>query len=117
RELLARIKTILRREEDQPQGAETIHYHNMTINHEKREIHIDGKLVAFSRTEFGILALLASSPGKVFSRQFILDRCWPEGVFVVDSSEGVHYISNRKTLSALGQNVETVRGIGYKLKE
>lgn len=117
RELVARIKTILRRDDEHAKGEPQIQYYGVTINNEKREILIDGKPAPFSRTEFEIVSLLASKPGKVFSRNFILERCWPEGVFVVDRSVDVHINSIRKKLGAMGQNVETVRGIGYKMKE
>ncbi|GAB4318723.1 MAG: response regulator transcription factor [Candidatus Sumerlaeia bacterium] len=117
RELTARIKAILRREEKPNPPVPEIHYYQLTIIRDKREALMDGVPLALSRTEFEIVALLASSPGRVFSRQAILEQCWPQGVFVIDRSVDVHINSIRRKLGPLGRHVETVRGIGYKMRE
>jgi len=118
RVLVARIRNLLRREKAplSPESA-VISYSGLTINREKREVAVDGRKAPFSKTEFEIVALLASKPGKVFSRDSILSKCWPEGVFVVDRSVDVHINSIRKKLGKRGKLVETVRGVGYRMGE
>ncbi len=117
RVLIARIKNILKRDSEQHKISPTINYYSIYIDTEKREVYLDGKVIQLSKTEFEILALLTSKPGKVFSRNFILERCWPDGVFVVDRSVDVHINSIRKKIGKMASCIESIRGIGYKVKE
>lgn len=117
RVLLARVKNILKRAEGAAHLPSTINYHDVVIDRERREIYVGEEKKHFSRTEFDILALLASRPGKVFSRNSILENCWPDGVFVIDRSVDVHINSIRKKLGDVGANIESVRGIGYRIRE
>lgn len=117
RVLLARIKGILRRDLKRESAPSHVKYHDLTMERDTREAFVGDKYIHFSKTEFDILILLASKPGKVFSRNQILEYCWPDGVFVVDRAVDVHINSIRKKLGALGENIESIRGIGYKAKE
>lgn len=117
RVLIARVKSILRRETEHQKPVTKINYYSLTIDLEKREVWLDDKLILLSRTEFEILALLTSKPGKVFSRNTILERCWPDGVVVIDRSIDVHINSIRKKMGAIASNIESIRGIGYRVKE
>lgn len=117
RVLLARIRNLLRREAAPTDAANAvISYPGLTIDREKHEVAVEEKVVPFSKTEFEILALLVSKPGKVFSRDAILGHCWPDGVVVVDRSVDVHINSIRKKLDKVGGLVETVRGVGYRMR-
>ncbi|HPB29902.1 MAG TPA: response regulator transcription factor [Candidatus Sumerlaeota bacterium] len=115
--LMARIKTVLKRREEIGKETARIKYRNMIIDREKREVLVDGQDVHLSRTEFEILALLVSKPGKVFSRNTILERCWPDGVFVVDRAVDVHINAVRKKIGLLSACIQSVRGIGYRARE
>lgn len=118
RELLARVRSVFRRDREGAGGGKNLlSCHGLVLDLEKREALLEGKPVALSKTEFEILALLMTRPGKVFSRAEILRRCWPEGVRVVDRSVDVHINSIRKKLKRLRVAIETVRGIGYRVKE
>jgi len=117
RVLLARIKNILRRAREHAESPNKIEYYHLTIDRDKREVWIGEEKWHFSKTEFDILYLLASKPGKVFSRNYILDHCWPDGVFVVDRAVDVHVNAIRKKLGNLGSSLLSVRGIGYRMKE
>ncbi|MBN1902949.1 response regulator transcription factor [Candidatus Sumerlaeota bacterium] len=117
RVLLARIRNVLRREDDKEKPPAIIHYHSLVIDREKREIHLDKRLIHFSKTEFEILTLLASKPGRVFSRNALLQNCWPDGVFVLDRTVDVHINSIRKKLGKSAGYIESIRGVGYRLKE
>lgn len=115
--LLARIRNVLRRESDSQKNLSVLNYKDLSINFERREMRYKDKYIQMSKTEFEILSLLASKPGKVFSRNLILERCWPDGVFVVDRSVDVHINSIRKKIGDLGDEIESIRGIGYRLKD
>ncbi len=117
RVLMARIKTVLKRREEISKETPRIKYRNMIIDREKREVLVDGQDVHLSRTEFEILALLVSKPGKVFSRNTILERCWPDGVFVVDRAVDVHINAVRRKIGGLSACIQSVRGIGYRARE
>jgi two-component system alkaline phosphatase synthesis response regulator PhoP len=117
RVLLARIRSILRRLEDYEKVHHPINYYALFIDCENRQVLLDQRRIEFSKTEFDILALLASRPGRVFSRNQILERCWPDGVFVVDRAVDVHINSIRRKLGKMGQHIETVRGIGYRMRD
>lgn len=115
RVLLARIKKLLQKKEEKPPAR--ICYYSLVLDNEKRKVFSGNRPVPLSRTEFDILALLISKPGKVFSRETILRRCWPEGIYVIDRAIDVHINSLRKKLGKMGEYIETVRGIGYRAKE
>jgi DNA-binding response OmpR family regulator len=117
RVLLARIKNILMRDKKRDTPPAHVRYYSLTIDRDTREACVGKQRIHFSKTEFDILNLLVSKPGRVFSRNQILDYCWPDGVFVVDRTVDVHINSIRKKLGALGDNVESIRGIGYRVKE
>ena len=117
RVLLARIKKILTREESRQEIPSHVKYYSLTMDRDKREVWLEDQAKHFSKTEFDILLLLASKPGRVFSRNYILDHCWPDGVFVVDRTVDVHINSIRKKLGELASHIESIRGIGYRLKE
>jgi DNA-binding response OmpR family regulator len=75
------------------------------------------KPIPLTLSEFGILRRLASSPGKVFSRNQLLDDLQNEDAFVVDRNIDVHIASLRKKLGPNFDWIETVRGIGYRFRE
>ncbi len=76
-----------------------------------------GKPVDLTLTEFRMLQLLARRPGWVFTRYQIIDAVQGEDVVVTDRSVDVHIVSLRKKLGAAGKYIETVRGVGYRLKD
>jgi len=117
RVLLARIKNILRRGDDHYKPPSRINYYSLSIDSENRAVLLNQKRINLSKTEFNILALLASKPGRVFSRDSMLEKCWPDGVFVIDRAVDVHINAVRKKLGRMASRIETVRGIGYRMKE
>ncbi len=110
RELVARIKAILRRTE--PPSAPTA----LVIDRERFLVHFHNQEIPLSRTEFELLGVLASQPGRVFTRAQILDQAWPDGGCVTDRTVDVHIKSLRKKLPD-PECVETVRGVGYRYRE
>ncbi len=109
RELIARIKAIARRTGQAP--AE----HGLSLDRTMFSAHISGQVLDLSRTEFDLLACLSSQPGRVFSREQILDAAWPDGGCVTDRTVDAHIKSLRKKM-APHDCIETVRGVGYRFK-
>jgi len=121
RELLARIKAIRRRNqrpETSPvsNSRSQFQYGPITIDAEKFRIHCDGREISLTAQEFKLLELLVRHPGRVFTRQQVLDRAWGDDVFVADRTIDVHVKCLRKKFGDL-EFIETVRGVGYRARE
>jgi two-component system phosphate regulon response regulator PhoB len=116
--LVARIKTVLRRV-SQPSldEGEVIHIHDLMIHPGRREVRADGQLVKLTYTEFQVLHYLAKRPGWVATRYQIVDAVRGSDYPVTDRSVDVQIVGLRKKLGPYGRYVETVRGVGYRLKE
>ena len=119
RVLLARVKAALRRiEARKPDAAgEIINAHNITIDVARHKVEVDGADVVLTFTEFKVLQLLASQPGRVFTRYQIVDAVHGDDYPVTDRSVDVQIVGLRKKLGEAGPCIETVRGIGYRFKE
>ena len=114
--LLARVKAVLRR------GAATrlrqndvVDLDGITIHPGRHEVHVDGQPVNLTRTEFHILQFLASRPGWVFTRGQIVRAVHGDDYPVTGRSIDVQVAALRKKLGPAGQQVVTVRGVGYKM--
>jgi len=120
RELLARIKAIRRRNErpERPASVATKQwqYGPITIDPEKFRIECHGREVPLTAQEFKLLELLVRHPGRVFTREQVLDRAWGEDGLVADRTIDVHVRSLRRKFGAL-DFIETVRGVGYRARE
>ena len=118
RVLIARIKAVLRRnEQTPPDETAVIQLHNLVIHPGRREVLVDGQPAALTFTEFGILAYLARRPGWVFTRSQIVDAVRGDDYPVTDRSVDVQVVGLRRKLGDAGQLIETVRGVGYRFKE
>jgi two-component system alkaline phosphatase synthesis response regulator PhoP len=116
--LLARVRAVLRRVAREPvDEGSVIKIKDLAIHPGKREVLVKGKPVELTSTEFRILHYLARRPGWVFTRQQIIDAARGDDYPVTDRSVDVHIVGLRKKLGALGKNVETVRGVGYRFRE
>jgi two-component system phosphate regulon response regulator PhoB len=119
--LVSRIKAALRRkvketaaEPREPGGI--IRIHDLVIDPGRHEVKVGGVLVDLTLTEFGILEFLAKRPGWAFSRQQIIDAVRGYEYIITPRAIDVQIFSLRKKLGETGGKVETVRGIGYRLK-
>lgn len=111
RVLLSRIKALLRRFNGD-QKEQGIKIGNLEIDRERYLVYKNGESIVFPRKEFELLALLTSKPGKVFTREDILQRVWGTDIIVGDRTIDVHI---RKIREKLGdESIKTVKGIGYK---
>ncbi len=115
RVLVSRIKALLRRSTVvENSSAEKIDMGGIKIDRERYLIVKDGVEINLPKKEFELLALLASKPGKVFTREVILERVWGGEVVVGDRTIDVHI---RKLREKLGEDfIKTVKGIGYKFE-
>jgi two-component system phosphate regulon response regulator PhoB/two-component system alkaline phosphatase synthesis response regulator PhoP len=116
RELVARVKAVLRR--SQPTLSENILKitDSLTIDLEKYIVQADGKPIALTATEFNLLKILAQKPGHVFSREHLLDQLWGEDKIVVNRTIDVHIKNLREKLGEYGSLIRNLRGVGYKLE-
>src|SRR5262245_20579659 len=117
RELVARVKALLRRAEAAAEPAEVLKAGKLVIDAGRRTVTAGGKAVALTTTEFNLLRSLAERRGRVLSREDLIALARGEEVAVIDRTIDVHVASLRKKLGKLGDMVETVRGVGYRLKE
>ena len=115
RELVARVKAVLRRQ--RPVAVEkTISLGSgLVINLAKHVVTVGGKQVILTPTEFRILHQLASKPGWVFTRDQILQNLWGHEKIVVDRTVDVHIRNLRSKLGSAAVLIKNVRGMGYKL--
>lgn len=118
--LLARVAALLRRShlegETATGGEQPVSIHGITIHPGRHEVRVNGKAVSLTPTEFGILNLLARKPGWAFTRYQIVDGVHGTGHVVTERSVDVQIASLRKKLGGLGEMIETVRGVGYRMK-
>jgi two-component system, OmpR family, response regulator MtrA len=118
KELSARIRALLRRIRTSDHSAATIVLGDLEISPDQGVVRRDGHELHLTKTEFRLLVELASSPGKVFSREDLLERVWGYGYFGDGRLVDVHIRRLRtkiETDAAHPRRVVTVRGMGYKL--
>ena len=118
RVLVARVKAALRRSgpAQETSSNRVVDIHGITIDSARHDIRLNGESVVFSATEFAILRFLAENPGWVFSRNQIIDAVKGEDYPVTARSVDVQILGIRKKLGDKGFVVETVRGVGYRMK-
>jgi len=118
RELLARVKAVLRRGPvADSQSKERIVIQGLVIDVARHEVSVSGETKDLTATEFKILHQLASQPGRAFTREQLLNRVVGLGVVVVDRNIDVHIRAVRKKLGEYSRFIQTIRGIGYRLTD
>ena len=116
--MIARVRTALRRNKIKPEEtAAVIQIFEMEIHPGRRSVLAAGKPVDLTFTEFQVLHLLAQRPGWVFTRSMIVDAVRGDDYPVTDRSVDVQIVGLRKKLGDCGKYIETVRGVGYRMKE
>jgi DNA-binding response OmpR family regulator len=119
RELVARVKALLRR----PRAASAVSAASpagFEVDEARRSVKVDGTEVELTALEFNLLSVLARDPGIVVGRQALLDRVWGPDFVADDHLVDVHIANLRRKLGdhpARPRFVETVRGVGYRLRE
>ncbi len=121
RELLARVKAVLRRTKNNIplsfKEKEIIKFNDLVINSIKHQVTIKDQPINLTSTEFKLLKFLASHPGKVFTRGQLLNQVWAEDSFIVDRAVDVHIRRLRQKLLTASDYIITIRGVGYRFKE
>lgn len=112
--LLSRVKALLRRRGAISEIAEIIEVGDISIDKEKHLVTYKGAEVTFAKKEFKLLELLISKPGKVFTREEILEKVWGTDVVVGDRTIDVHIRKLREKLA--DHHIKTVKGVGYKFE-
>lgn len=118
RELVARVKAILRRLETKAEKKDYININNtIQIDLQKYKVFVKEKEITLTTTEFRILTILADHRGWVLSRDQLLDQLWGDEKIVVDRTIDVHIRHLREKLGEYGDYIKNIRGVGYKLEE
>jgi DNA-binding response OmpR family regulator len=118
KELSARIRALLRRARTSDSRVDHLKFGDLEIAPDEGEVTLAGETVHLTKTEFRLLIELASNPGKVFTREVLLDRIWGYGYFGDGRLVDVHVRRLRMKVEpdpANPRHVVTVRGLGYKL--
>lgn len=124
RELVARVRALLRRAEllyqtlaaDRERAGGAIAWGPLVLEPEAHSVTLNGTPLDLSRTEFALLHLLLRNPGRVFSRAYLLDTVWGESYVGGDRSVDNAVLRLRRKLGPLGEAIETVWGVGYRLR-
>ena len=120
RKLAARVKALLRRHEqtDGPTDLPmVVRIGNLEINKSRYTAHIGQREIALAKKEFDLLYFLATHPERVFSREALLNSIWGSDVVVIERTVDVHIRKIREKLGAIGDRIETVKGVGYRYRE
>ena len=116
RELIARVKAILRRSDNKKQmDSNPIHRGDLTIIPASREVRIASRTLDLRTQEFDLLFTLAEQPGRVFTREQLLQLAWGFDFYGQTRTVDVHIAHLRKKLEGGSVKIETVTGVGYKL--
>lgn len=112
REVVSRVKAVLRRTAAIPDASTGIF-----IDDEKKVVTVDGAAVALTRIEYEIFKLLFTNKGKVFPREDILSKVWPDDVIVTDRTVDVNITRLRKKIGEYGNRIVSRHGFGYLYEE
>jgi DNA-binding response OmpR family regulator len=123
RELVARVRALLRRishvqqilEADREPGTAAIQYNELSLEPDAHLVTLGSSPVDLTRTEFELLHFLLRNPGRVFGRAYLLDAVWGEHYVAGDRSVDNAILRLRKKLGPVGEAIETVWGVGYRL--
>jgi DNA-binding response OmpR family regulator len=113
-ELFARIRAQLRSPESEGQDDTKVVTPNLVIDKATREVFFKEDSITLTRTEFDLLLFLASNLGRVFTRDELLDHVWGYNHFPTTRTVDTHVLQLRQKLPGL--EIETLRGVGYKMK-
>ncbi len=117
RVLVARVKATLRRAYgDLANEPVVLRVGGLHLNDESHEVTLDGQTLDLTRSEFDLLAALMGRPGRVFTRMELLERIQGEAFAAYERTVDVHIKNLRAKLGAAGDRIETVYGVGYRMR-
>ena len=112
-EVMARVKAVLRRAEVTESAERPTSTELLQLDAERKVVRIGSAEIPLSKKEFGILNILTANPGKVFSREQILEEVWQGESYVLDRTVDVHIAHVRKKLGDMGNRIVNRQGHGY----
>ena len=116
--LVARVKSVLRKHEQavsSPAAPVTVGV--IEISPSRHTVHVQGKEIFFPKKEFDVLLYLARRAGEVVTRESLLNDVWGSDVQVIDRTVDVHVRKIREKLGKLSEYLETIKGVGYRLRD
>jgi len=119
KELRSRIKAVLRRSGDFSESGKQgiLKYKGVELNPEQYSLKVDNEEIKLTRTELNMLSLFMENPGKIFTRDNIINSVRGHDVFVIDRTIDVHIMNLRKKLGDYKNIITTFSGVGYGFKE
>jgi DNA-binding response OmpR family regulator len=117
KELVARIKALLRRVERKPEKEQIYHHGKLTLDLSKHEVILDNKPIELTSKEFDLLECLLRSKGRVLSRDYLMNQVWGYDYYGGMRTVDVHIRRLREKIPELSSAIQTVKNLGYKLKE
>jgi two-component system phosphate regulon response regulator PhoB len=115
--LMQRVKALKRRSDTGMETPEVIEHLGIRIDRIRHRASVEGKELDLTPTEFRLLETLLRQPGRAFTRSQLMDAAIGEGAVVLERTIDVHVKALRRKLGAAAELVETVRGVGYRLRE
>ncbi len=121
-EVKARVRAVLRRtaarptptgEEEERRKEGTLTYESLSLDLGSKTATIEGERLPLTKLEFELLTLFLSHPGKLFDRESLLERCWPQNTVVLDRTVDVNIARLRKKLGTYGAHIKARFGYGY----
>ena len=117
RELIARVKSVLRRGGLREEDKEVISFDELIIDCNRHEVRLENKKVNLTAMEFKLFYFLASHPGQVFTREHLLNNVSSEDTYIIDRNIDVHIRSIRKKLDKKRYLIETIHSVGYRFRD
>ncbi len=117
KELVARIKALLRRTQTEPHNQTAYQYQDLHLYPESHEVMFKNTLIPMGSTEFKLLSFFVTHPERIFTRTQLLDYVWGQDIYIAERTVDVHIRRLRIALKTIGYEkyIQTVRGIGYRL--
>jgi two-component system phosphate regulon response regulator PhoB len=117
RELTLRVRAVLRRQRSDTTPARAIEHGTLSLDPERHRCFVDGEEVGLTAKEFSLLQCLMRRPGRVMTRDRLLDDVWGSDITVTTRTIDTHLKRLREKLGRAGDLIETVRGVGYRFAE
>jgi len=114
-EMVARVKTVLRRARGEEKIEEILKYGELSLNLDKHTVFLRNKEIELTPIEFNLLHILINKKGHVLNRNFLLETVWGYEYFGTTRTVDVHIGRLREKIGPLGKKIETVEGVGYRL--
>lgn len=120
RELMARVRALLRRPRTQVVAVRVLRFGDLTIDVDGHEVRVGNEIITLTATEYRLIALLASTPGRMYSRAQLLEHVWGSTYYGDDRVVDVHIANARRKIQENSTSqpfIETVRGAGYRWRQ